>query len=117
MAATPQSGTMFARGVSGMGYSIDIYISDVNAAPVRFDEGAGATATSGSFWTPPENVTIEDISIVTGTVDTTKMRLAVQGEPKQQVVRYALHLTTLNNRPKLGFRVGSGRRVGFIQLT
>ena len=100
-----------------MGYSIDIYISDVNAAPVRFDEGAGATATSGSFWTPPENVTIEDISIVTGTVDTTKMRLAVQGEPKQQVVRYALHLTTLNNRPKLGFRVGSGRRVGFIQLT
>lgn len=117
MVAAPQSATLFARGSSGMTYQIDLYISDVNAAPVRFDEGAGASATSQTFWTPPEDVTVEDISIVTGLTDTTKMRLTINGEPKSQVTRYALHLTTLNNRPKLGIQITSGRRVGFIQLT
>lgn len=117
MVAAPQSAVLFARGSSGMSYSIDMYISDVNAAPVRFDEGAGAGATSQTFWTPPEDITVEDVSIVTGLTDTTKMRLTINGEPKLQVTRYALHLTTLNNRPKLAWKISAGRRIGFIQLT
>jgi hypothetical protein len=107
---------MTFRGASGKSYSVDIYVSDVNGALITWDGGAGAGASSPDFWSPPEDVILTDYSQVTGTADTEKLRLTVNGRPTQHILRYSIHLTSLNNRPKLnvGFRRGS--RVAAIQI-
>ena len=102
MVAAPQSGTMFFRGLTTKtSYAVDVYISDVVNGMVNFDAGGGSGASSPDFYTFPETVVLEDFSVVTGLTDTTKIRLIGDGRPSSQVLRYALHLTTLNNRPKL----------------
>jgi len=116
MAATPQYGALTFVGASGKTYSVDIYISDVANALVTFDGGAGAGASSPDFWTPPEDVVLKDYAQVTGTADTTKVRITSNGRPTQHILRYTVYLTSLNSRPPLnvGFRAGS--RIGAIQL-
>jgi hypothetical protein len=107
MAATPQYGAMVFKGASGKTYSVDIYVSDVNAARINWDGGSGAGSTSPTFWKPPENVTLVDFSMVTGCLDTEKIRLVVNGRPLMQVLRYVPHVTTAANRPTLA--------IGFLQ--
>lgn len=113
MAATPQYGQFTFRGVrSGKSYSVDAYFSDVAAALVRFDAGSGASSTSPTEWVCPEDVVLRDYTIVTGMVDTLKVQLQRNNNPTGDVLRYALHLTTLANRPGLniGYRAGSNFR-------
>lgn len=117
MVATPKYGTMCFRGAQTKQlYEIDIYVSDVANAAVTFDGGAGAGASSPDFVTFNEPVILEDYSQVTGTADTTKMRLTAGGMPLRQVLRYAIHLTTLATRPKLNIPFRVGTRIGAIQL-
>lgn len=116
MTATPQSGTLFARGLTGNNYSVDIYVSDVAGAPVRFDGGAGAGANSPDFYSFPEPVVVTDISVVTGTADTTRARMTANGAPTPNIMRYALHLTTLATRPSLSIKLKAGTRLSAIQL-
>lgn len=115
MAAAPQSGTLFAQGLTGNNYSVDIYISDVNGAPVRFDAGAGASANSSDFYSFPEPVIVTDLSVVTGLTDTTKIRVTANGAPTPNVLRYALHLTTIATRPRLSLKLRAGTRLSAIQ--
>lgn len=117
MAATPQYGTMVFRGRSGRAYSKDMYVSDVNLALARFDAGAGASSTSETAWTPPEDVLLVDYAQVTGTADTTRVQVTRDAVPSGDVLRYTVHLTTLNNRPVLNIPFRRGQRVGAIQLT
>lgn len=117
MAATPQYGTMLFRGrSSGQLYPIDVYISDVAAAAVRFDGGAGAGAASETFVTFSEPVILEDFAIITGTADTEKIRLTAGGKPLQHVLRYSIHLNTLNNRPKLNIPFLMNTRISGLQV-
>lgn len=118
MAATPQYGTMTFYGMSSRkSYIKDIYISDVANASVRFDAGTGASATSPVDLSFPEPVVMADMSIVTGTVDTTKMQLTRDGMPTGDVLRYSIHLTTLANRPRLSIGIRAGVRFAANQLT
>ena len=110
MVAAPQSGTLFFKGVqTGRTYAVDIYVSDVVANSINFDSGSGASSGSDSFWIAPENVILNDLSIVTGLTDTTKISINANGVQTGNRLRYANHLNTLNNRPVLGvpFRAGS----------
>jgi len=116
MVATPQYATFFFRGASGKTYSVDAYVSDVANALVTFDGGAGAGSSSPDFWTPPEDVVLVDYSMVTGTADTTKIRMTVNGRPTQHIFRYTVFLTSLNNRPKISIGFRAGARVSAIQL-
>lgn len=116
MAATPQSGTLFAVGLTGNNYSIDIYVSDVAGAPLRFDGGAGAGANSPDFYSFPEPVIVTDISLVTGLVDTSRIRITANGAPTPSIIRYALHLTTIATRPALSIKLRAGTRLGAIQI-
>lgn len=117
MAATPQYGTMMFRGRnSGQLYSTDIYVSDVANADVRFDGGAGASSSSPTFVTFNEPVILEDYSQVTGTADTTKIRLIANGAPLPMIMRYSIHLTSLATRPRLNVPFRAGTRIGGIQL-
>ena len=74
MAAAPQLATASFVGVqTRRTYAVDVYLSDVAAALVNFDSGAGAGAGSDTFWIAPENVILTDFSIKTGMTDTTKI--------------------------------------------
>ena len=114
--ATPQFGAMQFVGMSGRTYSIDIYLSDVDNGQINWDSGGGASATSDQFWTPPEPVTLVGYSQVAGTADTEKLRITRNGMPTANLLRYSIHLTTLNNRPRLNLRFGAGVKVGAIQI-
>ncbi len=116
MAATPQYATLTFTGASGKTYSVDAYVSDVAGALVTWDGGNGAGASSPDFWTPPEDVVLTDFAMVTGTADTTKIRLTVNGRPTQHILRYTVYLTSLNNRPPLNIGFRAGARVASIQL-
>lgn len=116
MAAAPQSGSIFATGLTGNNYSIDVYVSDVAGAPVRFDGGAGSGASSPDFYSFPEPVIVTDFSVVTGLTDTTKIRVTANGAPTPNILRYALHLTTIATRPRLSIKLKAGTRFGAIQL-
>lgn len=117
MVAAPQSGTLFFRGVQTKStYAVDVYISDVVSGMVNFDAGAGSSATSPDFYTFPEQVVLEDFSVVTGLTDTTKLRLVGDGKPSSQVLRYALHETTIATRPRLTISVAQGHRFAALQV-
>ena len=110
MAATPQYGTMVLAGTrSKRIYNVDVYFSDVADALVRWDAGAGASATSPQSWTAPEPVLLLDFAIVTGTADTTKIQVLRNNQPTGDFLRYTMHLTSLANRAatRLGFNQGT----------
>lgn len=117
MVATPQYCAFFFRGKSGKTYSVDGYVSDVNGARITWDGGSGAGTTSPTFWKPPEDVVLEDYSMVTGTADTEKIRLVVNGRPMQQVLRYVPHLTTNASRPKLSIGFAQNVEISAFQIS
>jgi len=117
MVATPQYGQMIFLGRSGKTYLKDIYVSDVNGALINFDGGGGAGSSAPDFWICPEDVTLIDYSQVTGTADTEKIRLTADGRPTGHILRYGVHLTTLNNRPKLSVGFKSKTQIGAIQIS
>ena len=116
MAAAPQSGTLSFVGVqTKRTYTIDIYISDVVAANMNFDSGAGASAASDQFWIAPENCILKDFSIKTGLTDTTKLAIVANGVATGNRLRYANFLNTLAFRPVLQIPFRAGSKVGAIQ--
>jgi hypothetical protein len=117
MAATPQKGVFQLRGLkTGLTRSVQIYVSDVANAPVKFDSGTGAGANSNQYYTVPEDCIITDYAQVTGTVDTTAMMITIDNASTSNILTYAIHLTTLNNRPVLAIKVPAGHLLGAIQL-
>lgn len=117
MVATPEYGQMIFVGQSGTTYGVDCYISDVNGALVRFDGGAGASTTSPTTWIAPENVTLKDFSITTGTADTEKIRLTVNNKPLPSILRYVQHVSTNANRPILNIGFKGGSQVSAFQIS
>lgn len=116
MVATPQFGSIMFIGNSGQTYNKDIYINDVDEAVVRFDQGGGgASATSAEYWTAPEPVLMRDLAVITGTVDTEKLRVSRNDVPTGHFLRYTLHLNTLSNRPPLNIPFDAGDQVKLIQ--
>lgn len=114
---TPTYGTAtFIGQASGKKYSVDLYISDVVAAPTTWDSGTGATSTSLQFWKAPERVVLIDLSIATGpTVMTSLVPTADGGQIAGQRMRIANFLNTLAFRPALTLGFNAGTNVGFLQ--
>jgi len=114
--AAPQYGLALFVGLkTKRTYSKDLYISDEAAALVNWDSGAGASATSETFWTPPEPVVLRDFSVHTGMTQTSA-RVARNGVPTGDTIRYAIHLDTLNNRPMLNIPFAAGDKVQITQV-
>lgn len=109
MAATPQYGTMTFLLQNGELYNVDCYVSDVAAAYVTFDGGAGAGASSPNEIQLPANAMLSDFAIVTGTQDTTKIQILRNNAPLGEFLRYTQHLTTSAQRSPVrrGFPRGS----------
>ena len=117
MAATPQKANFTFIGVSGSTYNVDAYVSDVNNALVNLDGGAGASSTSPTYWIAPENCTLVDYSMVTGTADTEKVRVLVNGKSLTNILRYDTNLTTLAKRQAVSIGIKKGAQVSFIQIS
>jgi len=116
--ATPQYCGFFFQGLkTGKTYSIDAYVSDVNAAYVRFDGGAGAGTASPDHWIAPEPVTLRDFAMHTGTADTEKIRMVSNGRPTAHVLRYATHLDSLATRPTLNISFSEGTQIAAFQIS
>lgn len=110
MVAAPEYGTFTFQGIrTGRIYNVDMYFSDVADALLNFDGGAGASATSPTSFTAPEDLLLTDIAIVTGGTDTKKVQLLRNNQPTGDFIRHVPHLTTNPFRPalRLGFRAGT----------
>lgn len=118
MVAAPQYATLtFIGMISGQTYTKDMYASDVVAAAVNLDGGAGASATSPADMNiTGEAMILRDLSIKTGMTDTTKLQLVRNQVPTGDILRWANHLNTLNNRPVLNLPFLVGDKLAGLQL-
>ncbi len=110
MVAAPQFGTMVFIGVrSKRVYNVDCYFSDVVDGLSNWDGGGGASATSPDSFSAPEELILNDFSIVTGMTDTTKIQILRGNQPTGDFLRFTQHLTTAPARSplRLGFRAGT----------
>ena len=106
----PENGVCTFIGASGKTYSVDFYVSDVNATAVKFDSGSGATSSSLPFWKCPENVRLVDLAVHTGTTATLSLILTADGgNVPGQRFRLLQYLDTVATRPpiNIGFRAGT----------
>lgn len=116
MAAAPQYGTMVFIGVqSKRVYNVDMYLSDIVDGLGNFDGGGGASATSPDSFTAPEDLLLNDMSIVTGMTDTTKVQILRGNQPTGDFLRYTQHLTTAPARSPLRLGFGRGVQIRVIQ--
>ena len=117
MAATPKNGQLtFVGAVTGRTYVKEIYCSDVDKALANFDSGVGASATSETFFTPPEPMYLIDAAIVTGMADTVKIQMTRNGVPTGDVLRYGPFTDSVATRPRLSIPFNAGDKVAAIQL-
>ena len=116
MAAAAQDGFCVFKGASGKTYVVMAYFSDIAGALVNFDAGGGASATSATYWTAPENCVLVDVGIHSGMTDTTNARLTKGGQPTPTTIIYAAHLDTSVARPQLSEGYSKGVQIGMIQL-
>lgn len=113
---TATNGTATFVGESGKVYNVDIYISDVVAAPVTWGVSGNAAAGSLTFWRAPETVVLTDLSIVTGpTVMVALIPTSNDGVIPGLRFRIANFLNTLTTRPNINVGFQAGRNVGFLQ--
>jgi len=116
MAAAPQYALGTFVGLkSRQTYTKDIYASDVVAASLAWDDGAGASATSKDEWRAPEPLVMVDFAIHTGMTDTTMVQVTRNGVMTGDILRYAAHLDTSTGRPKLAIRFNAGDVISGIQ--
>ena len=84
-------------------------------ALVNFDSGGGASAASDTFYIAPENVMLEEMSLVTGLTDTTKLAVVSNSVQTGNRLRYANYLNTLATRMKINIPFRAGSKIGLIQ--
>lgn len=115
--AAPQYGECVFYGIrSHRTYLKEIYISDVAGALVNWDSGGGAGATSETFWSPPEAVSLVDVAIVTGLTAAFKLQLTRNGVPTGDMVREGPHTDSVATRPRLNIPFGQGDKIAAVQL-
>lgn len=110
--ATPVSGSLTFVGASGRTYLISMYTADTAAYINRFAADTAAGAASLNFWRAPENVTLVDFSITTGTTQLSSVMM-VDGAVKNGTIMIWLHhVSTAPSRPVLRITFPKGSLVG-----
>jgi hypothetical protein len=113
------AGTVIATGKSGNTYSRQCWFTEGTGLSMRWDQGAGVSATLGeTFTTFPEDIWITDIIIGTATTPASNtFRLTLNGAPSSQSFILASQLTSVAFRPPIRLFVPYGSRLGGIMLT
>lgn len=112
-------GSIICKGKSGSTYCKQAWFTDAVGTAMRFDQGAGVSATLGeTFTTFPEDVYITDIVITTtATPAAATFRLCLDGAPTSQMFVIAGQLTSVAFRPALQLLVPFGHRLSGIMTT
>lgn len=116
-AGTP--GSFICVGKSGASYNRQAWFPDAAGSSLRFDQGAGVSATLGETFTSfPEDVSVTDIVLTTtGTPAATFFRLTLNGAPTSQQFAVAERLTSVAFRGQLRLSIPYGSRLGGIMNT
>jgi len=112
---TATTGTITFRGASGADYSWSIYVSDVDAAPVRFSSGGAAGAASSDNIIVPENCVLKDISTLLSPTVAVTMIPSVNDRPTGDVIHDANTLSTLTTRSFPRMRVPGRCKFSMVQ--
>ena len=110
--ATATNASCVFVGQSGRTYQINMYTADTASYINKWSPSGVAGTGSLDYWVAPENVTLIDFAIPTGTTQTT-MVLTESGATKNgAVIGFVPHLTTNSNRPKIAIPFGKGALIG-----
>ena len=110
MGVTPTYGTFTFIGMRSQRiYNVDSYIADVADALIHFDGGAGASATSPTSFTAPEDLLLTDVSFKTGPTVIFKLQILRNNQPTGDFLRLTAHLDTSPARSPV--------RLGFVRGT
>ncbi len=107
---TPTFGTFVFTGLRSQRiYNVDSYIADVADAQIHFDGGGGASATSPTSFTAPEDLLLVDVSFKTGPTVISKLQIQRGNQPTGDFLRLTAHLDTSPARSpvRLGFSRGT----------
>jgi hypothetical protein len=114
--ATAKNFSFVFVGQSGRTYSISGYTADTAAYNCTFNPSGAAGTGSLNYWRAPENCTLVDFSIPTGTTQTSGY-LTIDGAVKSgAVLDYVIHVSTNSNRPKLAVPIPAGSLVGKVTI-
>jgi hypothetical protein len=109
------AGTLAAVGESGRQYVIDLFQPDAVATTIKFNPAGKALTGDPATFRFPENVSVRDVVIVTGATATGGTFRVNGAIVNGGTLRWAAHLTTLNNRPALNIRIPAGADMSIIQ--
>lgn len=110
--ATPVSGSLTFVGATGRTYLISMYTADTAGYINKFAADTAAVAGSETYWRAPENVTLTDFSITTGTTQLS-MVMKIDGAVKNGTIMIFLHhVSTAPFRPALRIAFPQGALIG-----
>jgi len=110
--AAAQNFTLVFVGASGRTYHVSGYTADTAGAICTFSTVGNAGSTSAQYFVPPENVSLVDFSMTTGTTQTS-MVLTDNGATRNgALLMFVPHLSTNSNRPRLNIPFGANRMIG-----
>lgn len=107
---TPTYGTFVFVGTRSQRiYNVDTYIADVGDALAHFDGGGGASSTSPTSFTAPEDILLVDVAFKTGPTVITKLQILRGNQATGDFLRLSAHLDTSPARSpvRLGFARGT----------
>lgn len=110
--ATPVQANLSFIGASGKSYQINMYTADTAAYICKFSANSVAGAASLEWWRAPENVTLVDFSITTGTTQTTGVFTQDGAVRNGTVVGYVGHVSTASTRPPIRIQFAAGTLIG-----
>ena len=109
------AGQLLAIGQSGRQYTLDLYQPDAVATEITYNPSGLALSTSPTTFRFPENVFIRDISIVTGATAVGATFKVNGATINGGTIRWAVHLNTLNERPKLNISIPQNADMSMLQ--
>jgi len=110
------AGQLIAIGASGRQYSLDLFQPDAVATEITFNPSGLALSTSPGTFRFPEDVFVRDVSIVTGATAVGGGFLVNGAVVNGGVLRWAIHLNTLNERPKLNIAIPANADMSILQF-
>ena len=111
MAAAQNYGLVFV-GRSGRTYSVSGYTADTAGVINTFSTTASAGAASLTYFRPPEDVTLVDFAMTTGTTQTSMVLTESGAVRNGTLLMFVPHLSTNANRPKLAIPFAAGSLFG-----
>jgi len=114
--ATATTGVATFIGTSGRVYNISTYTADTAGVVNTFNPMGVAVAGSPQYWRPPENVSLVDYSIATGTTQTTAYWTQDGATKAGSVTSYISCLNTLAKRQQFNLAFPAGSLVGLITI-